>query len=811
MYISKNWLKQYVFLPDSLDNKEFKEDLTLHTVEVEGYEDKAEMLQNIVIGEVRSVEKHPDADTLKVCKVFDGEEEGDDGCGGSNVVKGMKVAFGKIGAKVHWHGEEELVELKKTKIRGVTSFGMICAASEIGLENLYPQEGEKEILDLSDVKEKAGTPITKALHIDDVVFDVDNKSMTHRPDLWGHYGMAREVAAMYRKKLEKYEPEKIKEGNDVKIQVVVEDSFLCPRYMAVQINDIEIAESPTWLKDRLMSVGLRPINNIVDITNYIMYDIGQPMHAFDASFVEGKISVRRAGDGEKFKTLDGEEHELTNEMLLIADDKKGIALAGVMGGEDSEIKENTKTIIFESANFDPVSVRKTALSLGIRTDSSARFEKSLDPYMTEVALRRAVELTLELCPNAKVVSNIVDEKNFQLNQGPIEVSLEFLQKKIGMDIEKKIVLDIFERLGFEVKDKKDVFFVTVPTWRATKDISIPEDLVEEVARMFGYDNIKTSLPVFPVVPPLVNTQRKLEHIARNVLAHECGYTEVYNYSYVSPELLQKCGIDEERYVELENPLQKDRPFLRRHLFVNMMDNVEKNLHRYDEVDIFEIGKTYLLEEPGERTGNNGDLLPRQDTYLGIAYAKKGNITPFFSVRVCLERFFAELGVLCEIEKNEERVHSYVHGGRTAKVKVEGTTVGRIFEIHPSVGDALGIDTRVAVAEINLVLLNQFVHQKNTYKPVSQYPEIVRDIAFVVKKEIEHAKIKELLESMDPLLASSELFDVYEGMHVEQGKKSMAYRITYRSDERTLTNDEVESIHKKVVKALEKEVGAEMRK
>ncbi|MFH0857336.1 MAG: phenylalanine--tRNA ligase subunit beta [Candidatus Magasanikbacteria bacterium] len=811
MYISKNWLKQYVFLPDSLDNKEFKEDLTLHTVEVEGYEDKAEMLNNIVVGEVKSVEKHPDADTLKVCKVFDGEEEVDVVCGGTNVVKGMKVAFGKIGAKVHWHGEEELVELKKTKIRGVTSFGMICASSEIGLQGLFPTEGEKEILDLSHVKEKAGTPVAKALHVDDVVFDVDNKSMTHRPDLWGHYGLAREVAAMYRKKLEKYEPKKIQEGTEVTLKVDVEDKFLCPRYMAVQIDGVEIAESPAWLKDRLMSVGLRPINNIVDITNYIMYDIGQPLHSFDATTIVENIIVRRADDGEKFITLDGEEHTLTNEMLLIADAKKAIALAGVMGGENSGIADTTTQVIFESANFDPVSVRKTALSLGIRTDSSARFEKSLDPNMTEIALRRAVELTLELCPNAKVVSNIADEKNFQLNQGPIEVSLEFLKKKIGMDIEKKVVMDIFERLGFEVKEKKDIFFVTVPTWRATKDISIPEDLVEEVARMFGYDNIPTSLPVFPVVPPLVNTQRKLEHTSRNVLSHECGATEVYNYSYVSPGLLQKCGIDEERYVELENPLQKDRPFLRRHLFVNMMDNIEKNLHRYDEINIFEIGKTYLLEEPGDRTGNNGDLLPRQDTYLGIAYAKKGNNVPFFIVRSALERLFAELGVSYEIEKNEERVHSYVHGGRTAKVKVEGTTVGRIFEIHPSVSDALGIETRVAVAEINLVTLNQFVQQKNTYKPVSQYPEIVRDIAFVVPTDTEHAQIVKVVQNIDPLLVSFDLFDVYEGMHVEQGKKSMAYRITYRSDERTLTTDEVESIHKKVLKALEKEVDAEMRK
>jgi len=814
MYISKNWLKKYVFLPDSLDAEEFASEITLHTVEIDGVEDQAKALENIVIGEVKKVEKHPDADKLVVAEVFDGEENIPIVCGGSNVALGMKVALGKVGAKVKWHGEGDPIELKKTKIRGVTSLGMICAAEEIGLADMYPSKSDKEILDLSFVEAAAGTPVAKALELDDLIIDVDNKSMTHRPDLWGHYGLAREVAAIQNKKLEKYDPAKIIEGNERKISVNVEDKFLCTRYMGLALDGIEITESPKWLKESLIAVGVRPINNIVDITNYVMFDLGQPMHAFDADKLafednELTIEVKVAGDGEKFTTLDAAEHELNGDNLLIADKTRALALAGVMGGKDSEISENTTRIVFEAATFDATNVRRTAMKLGLRSESSARFEKTLDPNMAELAMRRAVELTLNICPNARVVSNLADEKNFQLNQGPIEISLEFLQSRIGMPIEKKFVEDSLLRLGFEVKEKKDIFSVTIPTWRATKDISIREDLVEEVARMYGYDNIPTQVPHFPIEAPEENVLRNLEHSVQEVLAREEGFVEVYNYSYVSDKLVKKLGFDVSKYIALENPLQKDRPLLRRNLLINMLVNVEDNLHRYDDIEIFEIGKTYIKEEAGERSGDGDTLLPRQDNFVGIMKSAKGEKVPFFAVKAALESIMNNLGLEMEVKK-AQALQKFVHAGRAGDIYVSGEMVGQIYELHPGVSKDFGIDERVAFAEVNLDILKKFVKIKDSYEKVSEYPVVERDMAFVVNKEVEDVAVRKVLRSIASALYSVELFDVYDGEHMEEGKKSLAYKLTYRSDVKTLTTEEVEKDHQALVAKVKDEFGAVVR-
>jgi len=369
-------------------------------------------------------------------------------------------------------------------------------------------------------------------------------------------------------KLKKYSVKDIKEEKKIKLKVEVEDKKLCPRYMAVAIENIEIKPSPKWLQKYLLSVGLKSINNIVDITNYLLLDLGQPMHAFDKkNLIGNKIIVRRAKKGEKFITLDEQEHKLNENNLLITDEEKAIALAGIMGGLNSEIKETTTTIIYESANFEASNIRKTALDLSLRTESSARFEKSLDPHNAELALKRAVELTLEFCPEAKVISNVVDESNFKLNTGPIELDLNFLRMKIGMEIEKKKTIRILEDLGFKIKDKGEKLLVEIPTWRATKDISIPEDLVEEIARIYGYDNLKVSLPVFPVMPPERNELRILERKIKNVLFLEYGFSEVYNYSFISPEWYKKMGFEPENLIELDNPIAKDRPYLRNSLIL----------------------------------------------------------------------------------------------------------------------------------------------------------------------------------------------------------------------------------------------------
>lgn len=816
MLISYKWIKNYVDLPDSLTPEELALKLTMSTVEVEGVEKQGKDLENIVVGLVKKVEKHPDADKLQVCTVFDGNEDWQVVCGGTNLYENMKVAFAKVGSRVRWHGEGNMVELAKAKIRGVESFGMICASSEIGLGELFPMKVETEILDLNSIDNiewKVGSALSESVGLNDVIIDIDNKSMTHRPDLWGHYGMAREVASLYNKKLKDYKPAKIKEEKIEKIKVEVQDIDLCPRYMAVTIDGIKIAPSPDWMQKKLLAVGLKPINNIVDITNYILFDLGQPMHAFDRrDLSDDKIIVRRAEAGEEFTTLDDKKHKLTEDDLVIADTKKAVALAGIMGGQNSEVKDDTSKIVFESANFDASNVRRSATRLGLRTDSSSRFEKSLDPNNTELALERAVELTLEFCPDAKVVSNIVDEANFKLNQGPIELPLEFLNKKIGKEIKKKEVIKILESLGFGVKEKKDILYVTIPTWRATKDISIPEDLVEEVARIYGYGNIDTQLPTFPIIPPEKNNLKLLQNKIRDILHLKFAFSEVYNYSFISPKFLDLFDIDRADLIELDNPIAKDRPYLRYSLWPNMVENLEKNSHEFDSIKIFEIGKVFDKNIPGQRIADNSDdLLPRQDTMLGLAFSSKTNEKPFYELSEAVTGLLESFNCEYEIKNLVENKNSFLHPGRCANIFVGGELVGVVGEINPSAGQKIGIGERSAVAEINLDILVEQVAEKNKYNKLSVYPAIERDTAFLVDKAVKHVDVVTAIKNIDNLIISVELFDIFEGKNIEKNKKSMAYRITYLSDTETLRSEIVDELQKKVIKKLETDFGAQMRK
>ncbi|MFA7315002.1 MAG: phenylalanine--tRNA ligase subunit beta [Candidatus Magasanikbacteria bacterium] len=814
MQISFKWLKQYVDLPESISAEEVAEKLKASTVEVEEVVKQNKNFDNIVVGLVKKVEKHPDADKLSVCSVFDGSETFQVVCGGSNVVEGMKVVFGKIGAKVKWHGEGELVELVKAKIRGLESFGMICASEEIGLGEMYPSKSEKEILDLSEFKSKPGENIAKALGLDDTILDVDNKSLSNRPDLWGHYGLAREVAVLFNKKIKDYQISEIKIPKKVsyKLNVKVEDHNLCHRYMALAIDNVKVTESPEWLKNKLASVGLNSINNIVDITNFVMLDLGQPMHAFDKSKIkDNNLFVRKASGGEKFIALDNNEYELNSHDLVIADSEKILALAGVMGGQNSAIKDETTSIIFESANFNASSIRKTSTRLGLRSDSSSRFEKSLDPNMTELAMKKAVELVLQVCPEAKVVSKLVDVKSFSLNQGPLEISLDFVKTKLGLEITKKDFVSILENLGFVVTEKKEIMSVKIPTWRATKDISIKEDLVEEIARVFGYDKIQATLPEFVINPPKQNKLRKLERCVEQVLSKVCGYAECYNYSFVSPQILSKLFLDKKDYLELSNPIAKDRPFLRRSLLPNLLESLEKNSHNFDEVALFEIGKVFHSEEPGNRMQENSDeLLPQQDTLLSVVYGSKNNDKPFLEVSNVLATLFSDCGIDFSLQEISEISESYLHPARFANIFVGEVVVGHIAELHPAVQKNIGIDFRVAVLEISLNKVLYFVKEKNNYQILSQYPSVLRDVALLVDKKVNNLEILNIIKSVSNLIVEVDLFDVFESDKIGKEKKSIAYHITYQSSKKTLETEEVEKIHKQVLEKLKKSVGAEVR-
>lgn len=822
MLVSYNWLKQYVNLPDSVSAGEVAEKLKMSTVEVEGIIKQGELLGNVVVGKVMKAAKHPQADKLTLCEVDAGNEKLQIVCGGSNVREGMLVALAKVGAKVKWHGADELVELKPTAIRGIESSGMICSAPEIGLEAVFPPKSEKEIIDLSGTAatKQIGKPLAEVLGLNDAIFEIDNKSLSNRPDLWGHYGMAREVAALFGKPLKEYAVKNIKPPKKgIDLTVEIKDSKLCPRYMAVVMSGIKIAESPDWLKQRLLAAGHRPINNIVDITNYVMQDIGEPMHAFDAERIKNyksetpnpKIIVRRAEKGETLVLLDGAKVELSPGDLLIADEEKPLALAGVMGGELSGVTGKTSTIIFEAASFDAAAIRKTSIRLGLRTDASARFEKSIDPNWCELAMKRAVELVQQICPGAKVAGAVVDQGKFTVPTGPIVMNKNIFSKKLGVEIPPKQIIKILEQLGFAVGDKGDELSVKIPTWRATKDIGIAEDLVEEAARIYGYDKIAASLPAMPITPPERNLSGDLEYTVRDVLARGLGMSEVYNYSFVSRE---QAGMmeDKSEYLELDNPVSKEKPLLRRSLLPNLLENAVKNIEYFDTVAIFEIGKVFRPELAGVRSSSNGpELLPRQDTYLAVLFAEKKNENPLTAARRALERLADELNLSFEIDEAGKRA-SWQHPKRAGNILTGGAVIGEIFEVDPAVADEFGMDrVRVGALEINLDLLAEAARNapEFKYKKPSAFPEVARDLSFVVDKGAAHEDIDRALIAADPLIKKVELFDVYEGKNLAGNKKSMAYRLTLTHPERTLNSAEADEVMKKAISALKK-FGAEVR-
>lgn len=665
-----------------------------------------------------------------------------------------------------------------------------------------------------------GVVVGEILGLDDVVFEIDNKSITNRPDLWGHYGIAREVAALYKRKLGDYKIEKPTKFGHEKLTIKIEDKENCLRYIGMMVGGIKIAPSPKWMQDKLIACGVRPINNIVDITNYVALELGRPSHAFDRRDMKGDtIIVRRAKQGEKFTTLDGQERTMTDQMCLVCDAERAVDLGGIMGGLNSEIKEDTTEIILELANFNPANIRRTASRLDLRTEAAIRFEKGLPPYLAEVGMWRIINLIKNLIPGAYLMSKIVDA-NYQKEQPrKIELPMEFLDKKVGVKIEKKTVIDILQRLGFTVKTKKNVLSVMVPPWRPVKDISIPEDLVEEVARIYGYDNIKTELPMFSITPPEQNQLRLLERKIKELLALEHSFTEVSNYSFVAPQLLEKLGIDCADLIELDNPVAKDRPYLRHNLSPGLLETLEKNLHQFSPVKIFEIGKVFIKDKPGMRVKENSDeLLPAQPTCLGLVYAEKGVDKPFYTLSEAIVSVLKQIGCVAELKPAKQELGKFIHPGRQAQVLVNGIDIGAISELNPLYAERLGIDARVAVAELDLDALLPFVGENIQYHKISQYPSIIRDIAFVIDKKVQHANIVSALQAVDPLIRSVELFDVFPSASsgqvpgkIPEGRKSMAYHITYRSNDKTLEAGEVEKAHSKVIEVIEDKLGGEIRK
>lgn len=810
MYLSLNWIKDWLKLPKDLDGKQVGLDFTMATVEVEEVLDQKESLAGVVVGKVEEITKHPDADRLQVCQVdIGGEKREQIVCGGTNLSKGMLVAVAKVGTKVKWHGEGELVELQKTKIRGVESSGMIVASSEIGLENLFPAESEKEIMDLSELKLKVGQELSEALKLNDIIIDVDNKSINHRPDLWGQYGMARELAAIYKVKLADYKVAELKEKNELKLKVDVLDKENCFRYLGLAIKNIKVAESPLELKKKLEAVGIRPINNIVDVTNYVMYELGQPMHAFDARQIEGaNIVVKQAKKGESFVTLDGEKRKLPEGALMICDSKKNVALAGIMGGQNSEISDDTTEIILESANFKAASIRKTSMALGLRTESSARFEKSLDPVLAETAIKKAAEMILELCPDAYVASKLVDVNNNPFKEITLEVPEDLINKRFGVEIPTKEIKDILTRLQFGITYKAKKFTIKVPSFRATKDISIPEDIVEEVARVYGYDNIDATLPVVHVREPVMDVARRSERDIILWLAWSQAYNEVYNYPFSDQEWIKKLDFEVNQHIKVKNSISPELSYLNISLLPNLFKKAEENLRWYEEFKIFELQRVFDKNQKGFYHTDNSKkkFLPKQEKYLaGVEVSKASAEDLFLSVKGLVESMMEHWQIDWDIEST-----NLSYANTAYVVKHQDIEFGHFGILDMSLFDSRDIKVNVAFWELNFSSLVKYISNKKRYQSLPKFPSIKRDMAIQVDDNMAWRDIEADIYKVTPLIRSIELFDIYKGKGVAPGMKSLAYHLEFRSDDRTLLAEDVDELMNEILAILEKKYQAILR-
>ena len=789
MLVSYNWLKQYTNVEDNANA--LAEKITRGGIEVEGVEYLAEEISGVVVGYVESKEKHPDAEKLNVCQVNVGEEENlQIVCGAPNVDAGQFVIVAKVGAKLPG------IKIKKAKLRGVESQGMICSLGELGLSKSVVPKNYQEGIYVFETEQELGSDVVELLGLNDYILDL---SITpNRADALSMRGLTYELGALYNNKVDFKDVEKEENYEATSLQVAIE-SDSCRNYVGQVVKNVEVKDSPLWLQTRLMNSGIRPINNIVDITNYVLLEFGQPMHAFDKDLVGDNIVVRDAKEGEVLETLDGEERKLQATDLVITDGTRAIALGGVMGGKNTEVSEKTKNIILESAYFNPTSVRRTSAAHGLRSDSSARFEKGIDPNMQKAALARAVELILELCPNAVVESSVgvVNKEKEKV----VGITTSYINNYLGITLSTEEIVAILEGLSFSVELTGESLVVKVPTRRP--DISIKQDLVEEVIRIYGYDNLASTLPKFSKTTKggLTYSQKMVRDL-RAVYA-SLGFNDTINYSLVSEEEATGYTLENHHKVRLLMPMTETHSTLRQSLVPGLLNTVQYNVARKQkDLKLLEIGRVFF--------GSGDDnIQPKETLYLSAAltgeeratkWLKESSTLDFFAAKGYLEVVFERLGLEEKVTYKKSTLEG-MHPGRFAEVYLEKKRIGFIGEVHPQVADKLGLNTTY-VFEINLDEVISESKVKPKYEEVTKYPEITRDIAMLVDVKDEYQNIYNVIESVNSrLITNVELFDLYAGAELLAGKKSLALTITYSDKQKTLTDEEVTAVHEKVLAAL----------
>lgn len=799
--VSYQWLSEYLDL-SQVSPDEFARRMSLSGPAVEKILPQGAELDKVIVGHVMEIAPHPNADKLRLAKV----DAGGQGmlqivCGGSNLKADQWVAVALVGSRVRWHGEGEPITLEPTEIRGVKSDGMICAANEIGLFDAFPH-GEREILDfgvsLPELKVQPGTPLADALGLSsDVVMDIEVTS--NRVDCMGMVGMAREASAILSTDfLWKETPlpnmKSQKGGQGMKAKISAKDA--CARYMAVRMDGVKVGPSPWWMKRRLLSAGIRPINNVVDISNYVMLELAQPMHIFDAAAVEGGIDVRFARVDESIVALDGKTYALPDSVLVIADAKKPVAIAGVMGGELSGVTAQTTSIVIEAATFDEVCIRRGARKLNIQTDAQLRFEKGLSTAAPSIALARTIELVQELAGGA-CTGDIADIGQKTYKPRSYSITTEEVERQIGISLPQKEMVAILKRLGFAVKAVGKKISATVPWWR-DHDIEDGRDFVEEIARVQGYASVPAVLP-FGLAPRPMEAELVWERRLREQ-AKASGLTEVYSYSFVPEELMRKSGYEPAHMLHVQNPLTADFAVMRTTILPSLLQVAADNQERFSEQGLFEIANVYYPQ------GETWAQLPDEQLELGALFM--GMDEPWRKAKGYVETVLAEMG-LKDVAWKRLSTDAFWHPGRSIQAFYQGDLVATLGEVSPAILKNFKLE-HVALVDIPLETILPHATASKVYAPDAAFPEAKRDLAIVVDRHVEYDDVARTILRVDPLVKHVEWFDTYEGPHVAPGMKSLAMHLVFSHPERTLESAEVDGLMERIGLRLKEQFKAELR-
>ena len=812
MKVSLNWIRDYVQLPADADLKKLAYDLTMSTVEVEDATDLGASFHDMVVGVINTIEQHPNADKLKVCKTDIGGRVEDIVCGGSNLREGMKVAVALPGAMCKWHGEGDLVEIKKSKLRGVDSYGMICGAVEIGLADLFPTKEEAHILDLSDFDAPAGTPLADALDLNDIILEIDNKSMTNRPDLWGHYGIAREIAALYDLPMTQFPHFDRNVENTSGFHVTVEDAERCPRMTGTQIENVCVKPAPYWMQVRIWKTGMRPINALVDITNYVMLATGQPSHAYDSDHIAGHIIVRRAKAGETLTLLNGKELPLSTDDLTIADDAGIVGLAGVMGGAKDSILPTTSKVILEIANFQAAGIRRTALRYDNRTEASARYEKAIDPERCDQALDLSMQLFSDLYPEMKV-TGLVDEYPRHLKPAEIDVPLSWLERRLGKRLPPDEIKHKMELLGYSITFNGDNMHVVVPTWRSTGDVSIQADIMEEVARMYGYENFEAE-PITTTFDGAINQLDKdLERRIKEYLAIRCGMQEIFTYPWMEESYVNAVLQSTEGILSLSTPPSPAERFVRSSLLPNLCKAVVKNERYFDEFSIFETAQVFR-DENYTSPYDPREKLPSQRKNVAGAFATTGkDITALFRKAKGVVEMMARYVHMETLTFRQTEKPVWADNVVWLNIYRGDEKVGDLALLAKKVSMACGIkNMNVMLFQLDQDSLVPLKSRTNTFTHLAEYPMTDYDISLLVDGSVQWKDVAQTVRGIkSELLHGAAFVDEYRGKQVPAGKKSLTLRLAIGSKDKTLTSAEIEEVASGVLNKIAKRFGAELRR